>query len=90
MKTLADYPGLYYHLVTPGTAAIMADLRHAYIGLADLVLQSTPPSREQSFALTHLEDSLMRAMQSLAIYSPGSVQQPVPSLDAAPPEEAQA
>lgn len=58
---------LFYHGVGPDTMNTMAALRREYVLLALNVLRGQAPSRSQSLALTHLEDSLMRAIQALAL-----------------------
>lgn len=55
-----------YHKVNEETAEKMAKVRHAYNTLADQLLSDLPECREKSLALTHLEESSMRAIQSLA------------------------
>lgn len=42
-------------------------LRTKAIELATTICQVTPPSREQSLAYTHLEETLMWAIKSIAI-----------------------
>lgn len=71
-RTLDDYRGLFYHRVTAATQDEMDTVRRAYHSVAQIVLDHTPASRYQSLALTALEESLMRAIQSLAVHSPGS------------------
>jgi hypothetical protein len=65
----SDYPTLFYHVVEPGTVAMrhMGDLRLEYLTLAQHILDLCPPNRSRSLALTELEYSLMRAIQSLAL-----------------------
>ena len=41
------------------------EIRDAVVNLARVIDQSTAPSRDQSLALTHLEDVLMRANRAL-------------------------
>jgi hypothetical protein len=67
--TLFDaYPGLLYHSVSdPECVRIMIRVRGAYIALAATVLELVPAGRSRSLAMTHLEDSLMRAIQALAL-----------------------
>lgn len=72
-RTLNDYPGLFYHQVSPATAQRMDVVRRAYLQVAEVVLTQTPPNnRIQALALAALEESLMRAIQSLAVYGEGS------------------
>lgn len=42
------------------------ELREAYILLAELIYSLTPVTREQSLAFTHLEQSLMFSIASIA------------------------
>ena len=64
-----DYPTFFYHVVKASSVATshMGDVRCAYIALAELLLALCPPNRSRSLALTELEASLMRAIQSLAL-----------------------
>jgi hypothetical protein len=41
-------------------------LRQAAMKLAKLICASTPPSREQSLSITHLEESIMQANAAIA------------------------
>lgn len=61
-----------YHQVSADTQYTMAAVRIEYYNLANTLLDWLPESRERSLALTHLEDSLMRAIQCLAIHMPGA------------------
>ena len=65
----SEYPTLFYHRVPPSSVAArhMELLRMHYIALAEQVLALCPPYRSRALALTELEYSLMRAMQSLAL-----------------------
>ena len=65
----SEYPTLFYHAVLPSSVAArhMELLRMQYIALAEQVLALCPPNRSRSLALTELEYSLMRAIQSLAM-----------------------
>ena len=56
-----------YHQVDAKTAAKMAAIREAYYRLATLLCLELPDSLERSLALTHLEESSMRAIQCLAV-----------------------
>lgn len=64
-----DYPTLFYHVVQPGTVAMqhMGDIRAQYLALGEHILTVCPPNRSRSLAMTELEHSLMRAIQSLAL-----------------------
>lgn len=63
---------LCYHQVSPDTTYTMAAVRMEYYALANTLLDWLPDSRERSLALTHLEDSLLRAIQCLAVQMPGA------------------
>lgn len=58
---------LFYHQVTPEQATRMEALRVSSIHLAVAILESASPSRPQSVALTHLEETLMRGIQAIAL-----------------------
>ena len=58
---------LMYHVMTADIAEKMTALRAQYFQLGLDVLRSQVPSRSHSIALTHLEESLMRAIQGLAL-----------------------
>ena len=64
-----EYPTFFYHIVPTSSAAMvrMTRLRAHYIALAEQVLDVCPPNRSRSLALTELESSLMRAIQSIAL-----------------------
>lgn len=64
MERLRDF---IYHTVNKETAQKMAKLRHAYLALALYIVTDLPECREKSLALTHLEESSMRAIQALAV-----------------------
>lgn len=57
----------FYHTVDKDLQTRMTTIRAEYIALAVSVLNACPDSRSKSLALTHLEDSCMRAIQSLAL-----------------------
>lgn len=59
---------LLYHKITD-TDAIdrMSVVREAYYNLYTIVVLNTLRNRSQSIALTHLEESLMRAIQAIAV-----------------------
>ena len=65
----SEYPGFFDHRVPRDSvaAAHMEAIRLQYIALAEQVLALCPPTRARSLALTALEDSLLRAIQSLAL-----------------------
>lgn len=56
-----------YHHVGSKTAELMAAVRERYYILASFLVSHLPYSREQSLALTALEESSMRAIQCLAV-----------------------
>ena len=58
---------LLYHTVDAETQQRMHALRVQGIQLMLAILRQGPRSREQSLALTHLEDAQMRAIQHLAM-----------------------
>lgn len=64
-----EYPTLFYHTVSPSSVAMqhMEQIRLQYLALAERILTLCPPNRSRSLALTELEYSLMRAIQSLAL-----------------------
>lgn len=55
-----------YHAPKPGQPAIYEGLRAKAWELAELIVATTPTSREQSLALTHLEESVFWANAGLA------------------------
>ncbi len=58
---------LLYHKVSPAGCERMAFVRKQYYNLEKLVLECCPESRATSLAVTYLEDSCLRALQSIAI-----------------------
>jgi len=56
----------YHKPPNEAQAARLAELRKAYFQLATFMVASTPPSRDQSVALTHLEESMRAANASVA------------------------
>jgi len=72
-QTLDSYPGLFYHAITnTETSEAMETVRLEYLHVAQLVLDTCPQDRYRSLALTALEESLMRAIQSLAVQDPST------------------
>ncbi len=62
---------LQYHKLDPedtASADAMDDLRIAAIDFARMIESSTEEGREQSLAYTHLEETLMWAIKSIAIH----------------------
>ena len=55
-----------YHPPKNGQAERYENLRAQGLHLARLVSEHTPPSREQSLALTHLEQAVMWANAAIA------------------------
>lgn len=55
-----------YHPVKEDQAARYEDIRNKAKEFANFIVENTPPSREQSLALTHLEESVMFANASIA------------------------
>lgn len=60
---------LEYHKMEPGSEKqeIFETLRNQAIVFAAVINDYTPESREQSLAYTHLEETLMWAIKSVAI-----------------------
>ena len=56
-----------YHVVSEAQAEEMALIRSLYYETAKAVSGICPEGRSQSLALTYLENSLMRAIQSIAL-----------------------
>lgn len=55
-----------YHAPKPDQLPRYEELRHSAKDLAQRIVRRTPPSREQSLALTHLEDAVMWANAAIA------------------------
>lgn len=70
--TVTDLMGLRlesdftYHAPKPGQPERYEALRSAAKDLARMIVESTPPSREQSLALTHLEEAIFWSNASIA------------------------
>lgn len=58
------------HKVTPETAAKVKALREKFTELEDLIKDSSSTSREQSVALTNLEQSAMWAVKAAVAGDP--------------------
>ena len=56
---------LLYHKVSPVGLERIAFVRQQYYNLGKLMLECCPESRATSLAMTHLEESLHRAIQSI-------------------------
>lgn len=56
-----------YHKPTPDQVERYTAIRTAGRHLADVVVLSTPPSREQSVALTNIQQAIMWANAAIAI-----------------------
>jgi len=55
-----------YHPPKDGQTERYQLIRSAALGLARLITDNTPPSREQSLAFTHLENAVMWANAAIA------------------------
>ena len=64
MRTLEEF---HYHKVSDDVATQMVIVRRKYHILATYLNNTLSESRSKSLALTELENSLMRAIQALAI-----------------------
>jgi hypothetical protein len=56
-----------YHKVSPAGQERMAFLRKQYYSLAKMVLELCQEPQATALAMTHLEESCMRAIQSIAL-----------------------
>ena len=65
-----------YHAPHPDQIGAMVSLREAARKLALQIVESTPISREQSLALTHLEEAVFWANAGIARRSPLAANQP--------------
>lgn len=63
-QTMGFHPG------TADTAPMYAQLRSMFIELAHHVNETCPDGRCKSLAITHLEEALMRSIQSIAVAQP--------------------
>jgi hypothetical protein len=57
----------YHSAISPDNKAKFEALRAEAIEFARRIEENTPPSREQSLAYIHLEETLMWAIKSVAI-----------------------
>jgi hypothetical protein len=55
-----------YHAPTPGKVVRHGAVRQACLDAARIVVANTPPSREQSLALTALEEAMFHAKSAIA------------------------
>ncbi len=55
-----------YHAPKPGQAELYTQLREKAKELAHLIVELTPASREQSLALTHLEEATFWSNAAIA------------------------
>lgn len=55
-----------YHAPTPSQISRYTEIRDAALGFAHLIVGLTPESREQSLALTHLDEVVMFANAAIA------------------------
>lgn len=59
---------MLYHKVTDQAALErMEYVRENYYSLYEMIMLNIPDGRPRSLAITHLEDSLMRSIQALAL-----------------------
>ena len=58
---------IYHKDISHETQMVMEEVRQSYIGLAQFLTTALSEGRSKSIALTHLEESEMRAIQSLAL-----------------------
>ncbi len=73
--------GLTNHTPTPEQVARIELLRQVAKTLGTAIIENTKPSRDQSIALTALEDCTMRAVRAIVLEPP---LEPVPPVSAAP------
>lgn len=67
MVTQADFDNRFtYHAPLPGQAERYQSLRDQAKGLAEAIVAGTPESREQSLALTNLEQAVFWANAAIA------------------------
>ncbi len=66
-----DYDSLkcfvYHSDLAEAVVKQMSDIRQMYINLGSVIVETVPNSRSRGLALAYLEDSLMRAIQALAL-----------------------
>lgn len=58
---------MLYQKVSPAGCERIAFVRKQYYNLGKIILECCPESRATSLAVTHLEESLLRAIQSIAL-----------------------
>jgi len=75
------------HQVDEDGAKMLQIVRDNYTELAALMLACTPPSRGQSLALTHLEDSLMWANKAITSKYPVANQPKIEVARSMPPPD---
>ena len=69
-RVKAFHNAIAYHKVTPDSLDVtesFKELRQAAREFGNAVFENTEESREQSLALTHIEDALMWATKQVAI-----------------------
>jgi hypothetical protein len=54
----------------PAQALNYVEIRQTALGLANLILEKTPPSAEQTLAIRHLQQAVMFANAAIAIHAP--------------------
>lgn len=59
-----------FHKGTPKTIPLHADTRAGFIQLASFIIDATEPSREQSLALTALQEAAMWTNCAIAMTAP--------------------
>lgn len=59
-----------FHPGNPNVAPIYEEMRERFRELAHHINAVCPDGRVKSLAITHLEDALMRAIQSVAVEQP--------------------
>ena len=68
--------GLIYHKdLSPRQVETMREIRQRYVDLAESLIDDLPVGRSQTLAITHLEDSLMQAVQALALQGTPDVEE---------------
>ena len=55
-----------YHAPTPDQIPCFEQIRDAGLAMARLIVELTPPGREQALAVTHLEETVMWANAAIA------------------------
>jgi hypothetical protein len=66
---------IYHKDIPPRTVESMGQIRQEYVDLAETLVGELPEGRSKRLALMHLEDSLMRAIQALALQGTPDVEE---------------